>query len=348
MSSPALAQWNTQSPYPTHLDVRGVAAPTASRVCIATSDDSFDNDGGLRFTGTLPELLLEQPPRVRRLPDGLLRLRDGLRHPDHRLRRELVADLERLGRNAESWTAGYQGYIEHFTGPPPPPANQPPGASFDFAPTGLSVLFTDESVDPDGVIVSWEWDFGDSTGSTEQNPSHTYALEGTYIVRLTVTDDDLETGSAVRFVVVQPGPGGTFGDFTEVTPLDPFFVTPQDEDFWVTTTAPADHDGDGDLDIAVLGFYVVYNVSAVDQLVLLRNIGPSGAGAGPTSWDFEYIDVPLGELTSGASDLAWGRRGRRRRFRLGRRNGRSDRDLSQRRRHARVERYDPARVLGGQ
>jgi hypothetical protein len=33
---------------------------------------------------------------------------------------------------------------------------------------------------------------------------------------LTVTDNDGGTGSFGRIIVVQPGPGGTFGDFTEV------------------------------------------------------------------------------------------------------------------------------------
>mgnify|MGYP003513679323 FL=1 len=41
------AQWNRQSPYPTHLDVRGVGAPTAQRVFIATEDNSFDDGGAL-------------------------------------------------------------------------------------------------------------------------------------------------------------------------------------------------------------------------------------------------------------------------------------------------------------
>ncbi len=41
------AQWKTQSPIPTHLDVRGVAAPTTQRVFIATEDNSFDNGGAL-------------------------------------------------------------------------------------------------------------------------------------------------------------------------------------------------------------------------------------------------------------------------------------------------------------
>ena len=202
----------------------------------------------------------------------------------------------------DAWTVGFQGYIEHFTGPPPPPLNRPPEASFDYVTTGLTVDFTDTSIDPDGVIVSWEWDFGDGTGSTEQHTSHTYDTADTYIVRLTVTDDDGDTDQGVRFITVQPLPGGTFGDFTEVTPLDPLFLTPQDEDFWVATTAAADFDGDDDLDIAVLGYYVVYNESVEDRLVLIRNDGELGPG----EWEYSYIDVEIGDLSAGLSDMAWG------------------------------------------
>jgi photosystem II stability/assembly factor-like uncharacterized protein/PKD repeat protein len=202
----------------------------------------------------------------------------------------------------DAWTVGYQGFIERFIGPPPPPANQLPVASFDFVATGLTVDFTDTSFDPDGFIVSWEWNFGDGTGSTQQNPSHTYDTANTYIVTLTVTDNEGATGNGGHIIVVQPDPGGTFGDFTEVTPLDSIFITPQDEDFWVISTAPADYDNDGDLDIAVLGYYVVYNQSVEDKLLLLRNDGPVDS----TKWGFSYIEVPFGNLSSGASDLAWG------------------------------------------
>jgi len=202
----------------------------------------------------------------------------------------------------DAWTVGDQGAIEYFAGPPPPPLNRPPDASFDFVTSGLTVDFTDTSSDPDGVIVSWSWDFDDGTTSNEQHPTHTFETADTYLVRLTVTDDDGDTGSAGRAIVVQPGPGGTFGDFTEVTPLDPLFVTPQDEDFWVVATAPADYDGDGDLDVAVFGYYVVYNESVEDRLVLFRNDGQAGSG----EWEFAYIDVPIGSLHAGASDLAWG------------------------------------------
>jgi photosystem II stability/assembly factor-like uncharacterized protein len=202
----------------------------------------------------------------------------------------------------DAWIGGWNGAIRHFTGPPGPPVNQPPQASFNYLTTGLSVALTDTSSDNDGTIASRLWNFGDGATSTEQNPTHAFASADTYHVSLTVTDDDGDTDSTLRFIVVQSGPGGIFGDFVEVTPSDPLFVTPQDEDFWVTSAAPADVDGDGDLDIVVLGYYVVYNVSAVDQLVLLRNDGPLT----DTQWNFTYVEVPLGTLSAGASDLAWG------------------------------------------
>jgi len=90
--------------------------------------------------------------------------------------------------------------------------------------------------------------------------------------------------------------------FLEVTPpADPYFVTPAEEDFWVNAVAPADVDGDGDLDFAAIGFYVHYNVSAEDRLVLFINDGPD-PGAG---WLFSHQLLPLGSLSAGASDLAW-------------------------------------------
>ncbi|MCU0290734.1 MAG: lamin tail domain-containing protein [Thermoanaerobaculaceae bacterium] len=42
---------------------------------------------------------------------------------------------------------------------------------------------------------TWAWDFGDSQGSTAQNPSHTYTTVGTYTVTCTVADSTLVTAS---------------------------------------------------------------------------------------------------------------------------------------------------------
>lgn len=68
--------------------------------------------------------------------------------------------------------------------------NQPPVAGFTSSVNSLTATFTDTSTDSDGTIASRSWDFGDGTGSTTTNPSHTYATAGTYTVKLTVTDNN--------------------------------------------------------------------------------------------------------------------------------------------------------------
>ena len=75
----------------------------------------------------------------------------------------------------------------------PPPDNQAPSASFSEVCTNLSCVFTDASTDPDGnaTITGRSWTFGDgSAASSETNPTHVYAAAGTYVVSLTVTDNE--------------------------------------------------------------------------------------------------------------------------------------------------------------
>jgi len=42
----------------------------------------------------------------------------------------------------------------------------------------------------DANIISWEWDFGDGSLSTNQNPNHIYINEGQYITCLKITDEN--------------------------------------------------------------------------------------------------------------------------------------------------------------
>jgi len=48
----------------------------------------------------------------------------------------------------------------------------------------LAVQFTDTSTDNP---TAWSWSFGDENTSSEQHPTHTYAIPGTYTVNLTIT-----------------------------------------------------------------------------------------------------------------------------------------------------------------
>jgi PKD repeat protein len=58
--------------------------------------------------------------------------------------------------------------------------------SFDAS--NNSVQFTNTSSATGTTLTSWEWLFGDGSTSTEQNPTHTYAANGTYTVKLTASD----------------------------------------------------------------------------------------------------------------------------------------------------------------
>lgn len=49
------------------------------------------------------------------------------------------------------------------------------------------------SIDPDGTITSYAWDFGDGATGRGRTVSHTYARSGFYSVSLTVTDNDGKT-----------------------------------------------------------------------------------------------------------------------------------------------------------
>lgn len=52
------------------------------------------------------------------------------------------------------------------------------------------------SSDVDGVIMAYDWDFGDGNSSSEQSPTYSYAVAGNYTVSLTVTDSDSLTTTA--------------------------------------------------------------------------------------------------------------------------------------------------------
>ena len=61
-------------------------------------------------------------------------------------------------------------------------------ANFSYTQSGAATVFTDLSTIswPTNYFVTWEWDFGDGTISTQQNPVHTYANNGIYTPCLTV------------------------------------------------------------------------------------------------------------------------------------------------------------------
>jgi len=62
------------------------------------------------------------------------------------------------------------------------------GSSDTIACAPANCFFTDSSTASSGSIASWQWDFGDGSLSSQQNPSHVYSAGGNYNVTLKVVN----------------------------------------------------------------------------------------------------------------------------------------------------------------
>jgi PKD repeat protein len=100
-------------------------------------------------------------------------------------------------------------YWHHFD------ALVPPTAGFSATPTSgrapLQVSFSDAST---GAPTSWTWDFGDGSTSTAQNPTHTYATQGSYTVSLTASNPQGASTETKAGYVVVDAPPAPVADFT--------------------------------------------------------------------------------------------------------------------------------------
>ncbi|WP_440945625.1 PKD domain-containing protein [Methanosarcina sp. T3] len=98
-----------------------------------------------------------------------------------------------------------------------PVANFSSSLTSGYAP--LSVQFTDFSKN----VERWNWDFGDGTNSTDQNPAHTYSTAGNYKVTLTVNNKN-GTDSKFATVTVLAHPVFSAATTSGKTPLSVSFT----------------------------------------------------------------------------------------------------------------------------
>ncbi|HET9733108.1 MAG TPA: PKD domain-containing protein [Acidimicrobiales bacterium] len=124
-------------------------------------------------------------------------------------------------------------------GPPQAPvlSDYPPIAAFtDHAgPAGTQSTFdATSSLDPDGSITAWAWNFGDGFSSAGVVATHSYSSPGNYTVTLTVTDNaglSRSAGATLAIAANQPpvaswqaiyvGPAGTATTFDGASSNDP-------------------------------------------------------------------------------------------------------------------------------
>ena len=195
--------------------------------------------------------------------------------------------------------------------------NEKPVAGFITPPlcTGWDCQFVDTSTDPDGSITSWSWSFGDGATSPQKSPSHTYAADGDYEVRLIVTDNRSAKDTITKTVsVLQPNqpPVAAFSsscdglscDFTDESTDDDGNVVAWAWDFGDGATL--DQQSPSHTYAAASTYTVTLTVTdndgAESDPPASREISVSPANQGPTA-DFTFSCVNLVcQFTDGSSD----------------------------------------------
>jgi len=116
--------------------------------------------------------------------------------------------------------------------------NTSPNADFTFSCTGLVCGFdASGSTDSDGSITAYIWDFGDGHTGSGVNASHTYSVDDSYAVTVTVTDNEGATHSTTKGVATTSGNNAPAAQFT-------FTCT----GFTCTFDASGSSDSDGSID----------------------------------------------------------------------------------------------------
>lgn len=110
--------------------------------------------------------------------------------------------------------------------------NQPPAAEFSYTCEYLTCSFdASSSLDTDGSITAYEWNFGDGVSASSITSAHNYSVATEYKVTLTVTDDKDESATITQVILTTAPPvinevwinefhydnaGGDTGEFVEV------------------------------------------------------------------------------------------------------------------------------------
>lgn len=106
--------------------------------------------------------------------------------------------------------AGQAGFLNYSLSPLNRPEGiTPPQAAIQMAPqaqVGQAVVFDGSASSGQAPLVSWKWDFGDGVGASGTVVQHTFANAGTFTVRLTVTDQRGQTGTATGQIHILPPP----------------------------------------------------------------------------------------------------------------------------------------------
>jgi PKD repeat protein len=167
---------------------------TINKDTVMTNEDiQFSSDGTYDLDGSIIKTIWE-------LGDGNTSLENNV---IHNYSTEGIYDVKFTATD-DDYDTGSQSFIITVLNRAPLVNGSVHGDDFK---TGDDVVFTsDGSLDPDGNIVNYQWDFGDGTGSNEKNPTHNYSRSGIYNVSLIVTDNKNSSTTTTFMVYIKNRP----------------------------------------------------------------------------------------------------------------------------------------------
>ena len=190
---------------------------------------------------------------------------------------------------------------------PAPGGNQAPRAEFTFSPenprSGEAVRFdATNSVDPDGWITQYNWDFGDGSTDSSLTVTHAYSRDGVFTVTLTVIDDRNAAGRTSKTIVV--------GDTT--SPPPPPSPLPSSKSVVIESIH---YDAEGDDNANLNGEWVVLRANqqvAMKGWTLADEVGDRGVASHVFHFpdDFsvqagQHVTIFTGCGTNSSSMLYW-------------------------------------------
>jgi probable HAF family extracellular repeat protein len=110
--------------------------------------------------------------------------------------------------------------------------NAPPVAAFSVSPErGVAPLLVRvdaaASADADGSIARYDWDFADGGVASGVSAEHTFSRLGSFLVRLTVTDNKGKTGITSRELIVMSRVAANHYEMVEIPSLGGWYTEPR-------------------------------------------------------------------------------------------------------------------------
>jgi PKD repeat protein len=182
--------------------------------------------------------------------------------------------------------------------PPAPPADFSATPTSGTTPLPVTFTYLAPATPTWAAATAWQWDFGDGGSSTQQNPSHVYALPGSYTVSLTATNaGGSTTKTESNYIAVNPPAPSCDFSATPTAGLAPlpvsFTYLGSADPTWAVATAWQWSFGDGGTADAQDPSYSYAKPGSYTVSLIASNAGGSTTVTKPHYLLVSFPDVPV-------------------------------------------------------